>query len=341
VNPRTLSTWIDRILKRTAGYEFSSFVLGFARPDHYVREHHDAEFRQLKIAVGEELTRIWPDVEVDFERPELRIDFDAKDNIRLQAAPLYLGGRYRKLSRDIPAARWIHHRCRGNGCPSCRHSGNLCGPSIQELLAAPVLAHVRGSGTLFHSLGREDTDALMLDSGRPFVLEISSPRRRTLPVSELTRAVAASSLAEVIALRRVDWNAAQAVKAAAADKTYRAWLAVDGELPDDLEQRVQSLNGTLIHQLTPTRVMHRRGRDRLRKKRLYDSSWLGQINGRYVWELTVESGTYVKELVSGDDGRTRPSLSDLLGAPCRCQALDVLEIHWQPPWESTPCASST
>jgi len=39
-----------------------------------------------------------------------------------------------------------------------------------------------------------------------------------------------------------------------------------------------------------------------------------------------ESGTYVKELVSGDDGRTKPSLSELLGREAKVAQLDVLEI---------------
>lgn len=340
MNHHNVTTWVERILAHTEGYEFSSFVLGFARPDDYDRERHDAEFRSLKIAVGEELTRVWRGVEVDFDCPALRIDVDAQERIQLRPAPLYIGGRYRKLSRDIPAARWIHHRCHGRGCPSCGHTGNLCGPSIQELLGAPVLRHTLGSGTLFHSLGREDTDALMLEGGRPFVLEVSGPRCRTLPLNEIARGVAASSVAEVIALRTTDRRASQTVKTAAADKTYRAWIDVAGIPPDRAETRIRSLTGAAIEQLSPTRVMHRRGRDRLRIRHLRDSCWLGRVNGHYVWELTVESGTYVKELISGDDGRTRPSLSEVLGAPCRCEALDVLEVHWQPPWESLPCASS-
>lgn len=80
--------------------------------------------------------------------------------------------------------------------------------------------------------------------------------------------------------------------------------------------------------------MHRRGRDTCRERRILESSWPGEVEGRPLWELQVESGTYVKELVSGDGGRTRPSLSAVLGVPCRCEALDVLEIHWRAPWET-------
>ncbi|MHA1905460.1 MAG: hypothetical protein ACW977_16030 [Candidatus Thorarchaeota archaeon] len=41
----------------------------------------------------------------------------------------------------------------------------------------------------------------------------------------------------------------------------------------------------------------------------------------------VQGGTYVKELISGDDGRTTPSLSESLGVKCECIQLDVIAIY--------------
>ena len=37
-------------------------------------------------------------------------------------------------------------------------------------------------------------------------------------------------------------------------------------------------------------------------------------------------GLYVKELISGDAGRTKPSLSELLGVGVQVVELDVIEI---------------
>jgi tRNA pseudouridine synthase 10 len=42
--------------------------------------------------------------------------------------------------------------------------------------------------------------------------------------------------------------------------------------------------------------------------------------------VRCEHGTYVKEWISGEDGATSPSLSDIAGVPCRCVELDVLEV---------------
>jgi tRNA pseudouridine synthase 10 len=44
-------------------------------------------------------------------------------------------------------------------------------------------------------------------------------------------------------------------------------------------------------------------------------------------EIKGEAGLYIKELVTGDDGRTSPSISELLKNPARVESLDVVKIH--------------
>jgi len=329
---------IDKIIESIRPFEFRTLVIGFKRPEIYDRKSHEAAFRALKIALGDEITRRMEGVEVDFEHPDLRVEIDDRFDLSLTTAPIFIGGRYRKLSREIPASRWIHHACRGRGCPSCSHTGSLCGPSVEELLAAPALACSGGRKALFHALGREDTDARMLGSGRPFVLEVQGPVRRTLPLDRIAAEFAdkAHHLAEVMALTHTDRLAVPAVKGAAAEKTYRTWLRIEGSVPPDAADRAQALAGRVVHQLSPRRVMHRRGSEICRTRRIVESEWAGEIEGRFVWEIRVESGMYIKELVSSDGGRTRPSLTEVLGMPCVCEALDVLEIHWDPPWEARP-----
>ncbi len=43
--------------------------------------------------------------------------------------------------------------------------------------------------------------------------------------------------------------------------------------------------------------------------------------------VRTEAGSYVKELVHGDQGRTQPSLAGALGIPCEVLELDALEVH--------------
>jgi len=42
--------------------------------------------------------------------------------------------------------------------------------------------------------------------------------------------------------------------------------------------------------------------------------------------LVCEGGLYVKELISGDQGRTQPNFSEKLGIPAVVKELDVIEV---------------
>ncbi|MEJ2296729.1 MAG: tRNA pseudouridine(54/55) synthase Pus10, partial [Candidatus Lokiarchaeota archaeon] len=46
-------------------------------------------------------------------------------------------------------------------------------------------------------------------------------------------------------------------------------------------------------------------------------------------EFTIETqgGVYIKELITGDDGRTKPSFSEIFNNPLLCEELDVLKIY--------------
>jgi tRNA pseudouridine synthase 10 len=327
-----------KIVEATADHDFESFVIGFAREEAYDRERHEKRYRKLKIEVSAQLLRHWPQRRIHFLRPDVRIDVSEDLVVAVHSSPLFVAGRYRKLSRAIPSSRWVHHFCHGRGCESCGWSGNLCGPSVQEIVAAAVETQVGGRRTFFHALGREDTDARTLGQGRPFVLEVEQPRRRLCDLKRLALDVlrVGDGVTEVLALSLVGPRAVAQVKRSPAEKSYRAWIRLQGPAPGDAGERAAALAGASIDQLSPTRVMHRRGRDRSRRKGVIDSVWLGEVGGLYVWEVRAEAGTYIKELVSGDGGRTRPSLSETLGMEARCEALDVLEIHWQGPWERTP-----
>lgn len=311
-------------------------MIGFARSSTYTRELHEEQFRQRKIELGVALEKVFPGTRVDFNRPDLRIQVCPGNDVKLTVAPLFVAGRYRKHSRRITASRWIHHLCHGRGCASCGYTGNLCSPSIEELLGETLLKASAGAEAFFHALGREDTDVRMLGYGRPFVMEIRHPRRRSLSLTEAAKQTNenAADIAEVFSLTHVKRDAIRLLKESAASKTYRAWIRCESPPPADAFKRVAQLSDSVVEQLSPNRVKHRKGERTRRRKHVIHSTWLGPIHDRFVWEVCVQSGTYVKELVSGDNARTHPSLSEVLGVPCMCAALDVIEVNWQPPWET-------
>ncbi len=57
--------------------------------------------------------------------------------------------------------------------------------SVEELSSKPLLEATQGEEVFFHASGREDIDARMLGSGRPFVIEISKPKKRFIDLKQI------------------------------------------------------------------------------------------------------------------------------------------------------------
>ena len=53
----------------------------------------------------------------------------------------------------------------------------------------------------------------------------------------------------------------------------------------------------------------------------------GKEGKDFVLEVTGEAGLYIKELISGDQGRTTPSLTEVLNTPARVVQLDVIHVE--------------
>lgn len=241
--------------------------------------------------------------------------------------PLYVRGRYRKLDRTLPQTRWPCRRCRGRGCVSCGGTGKTYPSSVEELIAAPFVRATGAEATRFHGMGREDIDARMLGRGRPFVLELLRPRVRTIDPAATAADLGpdAAGRVEVVEMRAAGASDVLAVKEANPEKSYRVGVRGEADLGKVNEALALAL-GRPIAQRTPRRVAHRRA-DRVRTRRIVGAQLEGGGDGRFTIELRTEAGTYVKEWVEGDDGRTEPSLASLLGLPLAVEFLDVLAIH--------------
>jgi tRNA pseudouridine synthase 10 len=247
---------------------------------------------------------------------------------------VFLESRYQKLVRGLPQTIFWCPSCKGDRrgrktCALCGGRGKLHDDSVQELIGRSLLPAFRARFGKFHGAGREDVDVRMLGRGRPFVFELVDPRRLDPDLDELRelvleRAAGRMSIAPFV---RVDKDRVTVLKAAAWPKVYRAEIGIGG--PVDPARAAELVGRRLsIVQRTPQRVAHRRG-DLERAREV--SVLRLEPRGELAMELEVrcQHGTYVKEWISGDEGRTVPSLSELLGTPAVCHALDVLEIEDQ------------
>ncbi len=268
---------------------------------------------------------------VEFRNPQVVACVDTRfADVAVDISPIFIAGRYNKFSREIPQTIWPCRVCHGKGCDHCHGKGKMYETSVQEIIGDVALEMTGGTEHFFHGMGREDIDARMLGDGRPFVLEISNPRVRRIDLDELKER-ADNDLAAFQDLHYVQREAVERYKEAAADKVYRVHVLADGKVNKEAVVEVAlSFKDANIDQRTPRRVEHRRA-DLVRKRRIHWVEADAITDDSFDLELETDSGTYVKEFVSGDDGRSTPSFSERLGVQCRVETLDVLAINYHEP----------
>jgi tRNA pseudouridine synthase 10 len=89
-----------------------------------------------------------------------------------------------------------------------------------------------------------------------------------------------------------------------------------------LEKR---LTNVTIQQKTPLRVLHRRA-DLTREKYIYEVDVKKLSRNTAEMKIRCQGGLYVKELVTGDEGRTTNSVSEILKNKAKPLKLDVLNV---------------
>ena len=330
----------ELVEEKLRDYEFSTFLIGskiddeiIEKEEKIVNELNLKDITPLKVWINSEIgKRISEKMKksVSFDNPDITAIIDTRFNhVELQISSLFLYGRYIKKVRGIPQTKWPCRVCRGKGCRRCNFTGKMYETSVEEIIAEKAIEAARGEDESFHGCGREDVDALMLGNGRPFVLEIKNPRIRSLNLKKLEDIINthAEGKVEVRELRFSDKNEVRRLKRASFPKVYHAKIVAERELPEEkLKEVVRSLQGKNIKQLTPSRVAHRRA-IKIRERKILDIKVIDVAEKNATLEIKAESGTYIKELVSGDEGKTKPSISEMLGIACKVEELDVIAIE--------------
>ena len=333
-----IPTWVERTVRAAEGLEWHRFTCGSRwEPELLARE--EALWTEVRTEWGESARtafnrELGKQVEERAgaaggpDRPDLVFLADLPmGRVEVTVLPVYFRGRYRKLDRTLPQTRWPCRKCEGRGCDACGGSGKTYPTSVEEIIAAPFLRATHAEGSRFHGMGREDIDARMLGRGRPFVLELRRPRTRTVDLAQIQDELVREAEGRVEVLDLVPTVPAEVVrvKEAAPEKSYRVEVTGPASVAK-INEALTFAVGRAIAQRTPTRVVHRRS-DRVRTRRIVAARVEAATEGRFTLDLRTEAGTYVKEWVEGDGGRTDPNLSSLVGVPLKVEFLDVLEIH--------------
>ncbi len=318
---RKLDEWAGKVMAKLQGYDFENFLIGTRLPDELVKREEDIweeigieHCEEMKAEFNRELGKKLEEKtgkKAEFELPEIQVLVDMEKNeTKLNVNSLCVYGEYQKTERGIPQTEW----------PSGKYE-----ISLEEIIAPAFLRAADSSDEKFHGAGREDIDALCM-GWRPFIIELLEPKRRNLDLEKVEEEVNENDEVTVRNLQIVGRDKIEILKKWQPDKSYRALVELDKDVESEKLDEIMKLEGKTLTQRTPQRVEHRRA-DRYRKRKIKKLGW--ERKGPRNLEVTVkaEAGTYIKEFISGDGGRTEPSIASVLGVEAECVELDVIRIH--------------
>lgn len=315
-----LDDYIKKAEKKLRNVEFNNFLVGTKLPNRLVTKEEELWEKtgidwcepiksEINRLVGKKLEKKFKKP-VEFKHPEVVVLLNFKGKkVDLVINSLYLYGEYKKVKAGIPQTKW----------PTKKYK-----TSIEEIIAKPLMKQVGGKRHKFHGEGREDIDARCL-AWRPFVIEILDPKKRKVNKKKLMEDVKKTKKVEIKNLKVVGSEMVEKIKSMRPDKTYRVVVKLKNDVTKENMKRLLILKGKKIYQETPRRVLHRRV-DRLRKRVIKDIKWKKIRKKEIELIIKAEAGTYIKELVSGDKGRTYPSVSEILRTPAEVVKLDVIKI---------------
>lgn len=242
--------------------------------------------------------------------------------VHVERDPLFIGGQYCKYVRVISQT------------PFTDEDGNPLGiGSVEEYVNPVIDRYFQCTSAKFSASGREDMDVRMLGEGREFVVELVDAKKGTCPAStfeEMMKEINEKGAGKVSihSLRMVDRKEVKHMRQMIEKhrKWYKCIVKLDREVTLEDKALLDGMVDVHLAQTTPCRVMHRRAimvRDKVIHK--MEVTLLGGMF--FMLALETSSGTYVKEFVHGDLGRTTPSIHDLLSAKAAILQLDVVGVE--------------
>lgn len=247
-------------------------------------------------------------------------------DITIKGPMIFIAGRYQKLSRRLSQTPWILDGKR------------VIENSVQEFITAELSKFFQTdeSSMIFMASGREDVDVRCLGKGRPFIVEISDAHQVEMTseqAGEIEKVINSSGQIAIQDLQIVSRESTAYLKTGDEDKkkVYDALCVLNRPVTDEDLEKLNKPEGFQISQTTPLRVLHRRPlHDRPRMIYSMKAEKCPDHERALVLRLETQAGTYVKELVHGELGRTTPSVQSILGDYIDIVALDVVavELAW-------------
>jgi tRNA pseudouridine synthase 10 len=311
----------DKVVPRLGRFEFRTFSIGLVLPQG-VQEREDTLRSDLRIRggttiksdfskrlsdvlakrMGKKVDKVLPDVTVLANLGTKAVDINSR--------PIFVNARYTK-PRGVAQRRSFCDKCGGRGCESCGGTGFSSLPSVEELVSKKLGALLGAERFKFTWYGSEDVESVVYPPGRPFVAEVKSPLRRSVP-GRLRLRTGRGGIS-------VSGMKVSHVRTASPAFTFKTRVLMLAERPL-VTKEVSKLQRDMKNAV----VEYRNNKGKLVHKKVY--SVRASTRGKKITaDVRLDGGLPVKRLVSGES--VSPSFSESLNVRVRCERFDIMDVR--------------
>ena len=170
----------------------------------------------------------------------------------------------------------------------------------------------------------------MLGNGRVFIYEINNAKKKyNIDFENINEEFnKKSKLVNIKNLNQCDKKFFTKLKSLENEKIkcYEALIYSSKIINEKDIDDIKKIKDLKIKQITPLRVLHKRVLKE-REKIIHQLNIKKIINPHFlIIEIKSSAGTYIKEFIHGDLGRTKPSFGNLIHSNCDILQLDVTNI---------------
>jgi tRNA pseudouridine synthase 10 len=326
-----LTSKIDETLrlvaKATGHFDFATFSMGLSvlqamqeredrlRAEFKVRGYETLKGQLAKILTnkfaglsGKKSEKLHPDVAILVDLIEF--------SVRVSSKPLFVFGRYSK-PRGILQKRRPCDSCSGQGCVSCQNTGYVLEPSVEAILRERLGREFGSDKVKITWLGSEDPESRVVGPGRPFIVELKSPKKRACPTGFLVKTEVGQ--VRVTGLRALPGKPTQLPSF----RTKARVFAKSEGLPQREWKRELSSKMTNL-------TVEFRGPRKVISRKVYRVEVVSMKEG-LVLDIEIDGGLPIKRLVDGES--VSPSISEILKTQLKCERFDITRIVEQGDFE--------
>ncbi|HWQ17571.1 MAG TPA: tRNA pseudouridine(54/55) synthase Pus10 [Sulfolobales archaeon] len=317
-----ISEWVKKAGDSIKNLGASRFILGIRPPKGFVEaeeeiarvfslQYWETVRSELKREIGKSVATTYG-LSPDFDDPEIILILDLeRGSVEAIMPPLILSTRLVKLVRGFSVKR----RPRGGGSLEDIARTNIKDLGRDVDIKIPI---------------RDTSRYRILGGGCESIIEIRSPEPGKRDLRNLAKILnRTSSTYRVEILGKGSRRIAEELPAKVKRIWYRAHIYIEKEVDSKFIESLAPRRITNIEQKTPSRILRAgyRGIEKVIKGDMGIEKILRISDKTLEILFTLPPNIYAEEAITGDGGRTSPSISSLLGVDVIPLEVDVINIE--------------